>query len=152
MKEAKDIEFFDLSDEDLKQFNYYKKLSFFTNLFFGVIWIVLAFIAIVNADFNNIKDRFYIFLISIFSFIFIWNYIKYFLGKPVGIRYGYISKLVPHHTGRYREYKYNIHFRDINKSIYKKKVHISKNHNTIKLKDKVGVVKTKLGFYFIFPL
>ena len=152
MKEDKDIEFLKLSDEDLKQFNRYKKNFFYIYLCIFIVLVLPIIEASINENFKDKKNIVYIFCQIIFTTIFIWNYIKYFLGKPVGIRYGYVSKKISDNIGKYKGFKVNIHFRDIDKTIYKKRVHINKNHNHIKVNDKVGVIKTKLGYYFIFPL
>ena len=147
-KQNDKIEYLNLTQEDMIEYKQYgkrrlKMCAIFCAICFPIflisaielsqqysaVWIIIAFI---------------IYILGVFS-----SYIIRFAGKPVGVRYGKISKTVYVRQGKYSAYKFNIYFEDIDKSLFKVNVVKTKQHPTPRLQDKVKVFKSRFGALYI---
>jgi len=145
-----EIDYFELTAEDLAQFKMLGKRSFITRIIFFLIVLPIYIILILGAC----ELPFSCILILVLTILYVGGFFAtdfiYFSFKPLGIRYGRVSKKIHVYNGKYSGYKYNVYFDDINKRITNVLIHPTKEHLTIAVKDKVKVIKTRFGALYIF--
>ncbi len=144
MKRKSKIDYFPLTQEDLNEYKVIAKRSLKIRFIFFLIFLL----PYINLVLDSFKSSSYINIIifTIFYTGIFYTYFIYFAFKPVGIRYGRISKKF----SVIRSVYYNVYFDDIHESLVKVNIHSTKEHPTASLKDKVKVVKTRFGALYIY--
>lgn len=150
MKRKLKIDYFPLTEEELREYKTIAKRSLIIRCIFFIIFLpgyVALSIEALELPFSYIRIIIYTILYIVFFFI---TYFIYFAFKPIGIRYGRISKRTSYQYRYYGKIRYNVYLEDIHKSLTKVKVNITKEHPVARLKDKVKVIKTKFGLVYIY--
>lgn len=149
-KKDNGIDLHELTPEDLAQYRKHGKRRLIVSaVFFCLLSPILLyppFEIIINRGYSPVWlcPVFIVYALGCFG-----SYIIYFAGKPRGIRYGRISRKIPHRNGKFYGYKFNVYFEDIHKSMTDVIIPLNKEHPTIRINDGVKVIKSRFGALYM---